>query len=184
MPSARFKPAIPVIQWLQTYALNRTSSWFGEHLTTLPLFETHAFIRDDIFCQWVTCWCTERRHLVFAAQKISHIYLFSYLDSLLPFLRPALWLQWKTSASAWLPSFVTQRATVSQNVWAATVARGKPQPFPDNLSFLKTCNITSFVYLSTSVYWAQNCMTRPALHSPLPPTQKCLTVRSLGFTRL
>ena len=49
MPSARFKPAIPVIQWLQTYALNRTSSWFGEHLTTLPLFETHAFIRDGFF---------------------------------------------------------------------------------------------------------------------------------------
>jgi hypothetical protein len=27
--------------------------------------------------------------------------------------------------------------------------------------------------LSTSVYWAQSCMTRPGLHVPLPLTQQC-----------
>ena len=69
MPSARFKPAIPVIQCLQTYSLDRTTSWVREHLTTQPLFETHTFIINGIFLSvghllvYRNIWCLRHKKI-------------------------------------------------------------------------------------------------------------------------
>jgi hypothetical protein len=51
MPSAEFKPAIPTIQWPQTYALDHMATKIDRYLL-LDVLLLLLYFRLDVSCKW------------------------------------------------------------------------------------------------------------------------------------